>query len=74
MLVRLLGVALSNFHPARDAEQLTMFGAPAAAESPKDRALSRAMDRVREKFGDTSIQSGVARTVPLGEKGARKPR
>ncbi|HEY5489715.1 MAG TPA: DNA polymerase IV [Gemmatimonadaceae bacterium] len=72
--VRLAGVALSNFRPARDAEQLMIFGATPAVESTRDRALSRAVDRVREKFGDTSIQSGVPRTVPLGEKGARKPR
>ncbi len=76
---RLVGVALSNFVPARDAEQLVMFSAPVAGaqpapESPKDRALSRAVDRVREKFGDTSIRAGVPRTAPLGEKGARKPR
>ncbi len=71
---RLVGVALSNFTAARDAEQLTMFGSAPAVESARDRALSRAMDRVREKFGDASIRSGVPRTVPLGEKGARKPR
>jgi len=72
--VRLLGVALSNFAPARDAEQLTIFGAAPTVESPRDRALSRAMDRVREKYGDGSISAGVPRTAPLGEKGARKPR
>lgn len=72
--VRLAGVTLSNFTPARDAEQLTIFSAASAAESPRDRALSRAMDRVREKFGDDSIGSGVPRAVPLGEKGSRKPR
>jgi len=71
--VRLAGVALSNFAPARDAEQLAMFGATDAVESPRDRALSRAVDRVREKFGDTSIRAGAPRVAPLGEKGARKP-
>ncbi len=78
--VRLLGVALSKFTPARDAEQLAMFGTgeaegtAEAPESPRDRALSRAVDRVREKFGDASIRAGAPRPVPLGEKGARKPR
>jgi DNA polymerase-4 len=72
--VRLVGVALSNFTTARDAEQMTMFGSAPAAESARDRALSRAVDRVRDKFGDESIRSGVPRSVPLGEKGARKPR
>jgi DNA polymerase-4 len=83
--VRLAGVALSKFSPARDAEQRELFGAaapahakaphaPAPLESARDRALSRAVDRVREKFGDASIRAGVPRTTPLGEKGARKPR
>jgi DNA polymerase-4 len=86
--VRLAGVALSKFSPARDAEQLALFGAAprgsppadgtvpgsAALESARDRALSRAVDRVREKFGDASIRAGAPRATPLGEKGARKPR
>jgi len=87
--VRLAGVALSKFSPARDAEQRELFGvsaapgsAPggsqpldgAALESARDRALSRAVDRVREKFGDAAIRAGAPRAAPLGEKGARKPR
>lgn len=83
--VRLAGVALSNFTPARDAEQLGMFGgsgggAEGAAgmgrsgESLRDRELSRAVDRVRERFGDAAIRAGAPRAAPLGEKGARKPR
>ncbi|MBI2409010.1 MAG: DNA polymerase IV [Gemmatimonadetes bacterium] len=81
--VRLAGVALSKFTPARDAEQRDLFGggqaaaqgkSAAAPESERDRALSRAVDRVREKFGDASIGAGGPRKVPLGEKGARKPR
>ena len=72
--VRLAGVALSRFTPARDAEQLTMFDAAKSVETPRDRALSRAVDRVREKFGDASIRAGAPRATPLGEKGARKPR
>ena len=72
--VRLAGVALSRFTPSRDAEQLTMFEPAAPLESAKDRALSRAVDRVREKFGDASIRAGAPRSTPLGEKGARKPR
>ena len=75
---RLVGVAVSNFTAARDAEQLTMFGGAAevadAPELEKDRELSRAMDRVRERFGDDAIHAGAARRRPIGEKGARKPR
>jgi DNA polymerase-4 len=81
--VRLAGVALSKFAPARDAEQLGIFGAARTGnaggagdggESLRDRELSRAVDRVREKFGDSAIRAGAPRTAPLGEKGARKPR
>ncbi len=75
---RLVGVAASNFGAARDAEQLSIFPAagptPDAPERERDRELSRAVDRVREKFGDTAIRTGEARRAPLGEKGARKPR
>lgn len=84
--VRLAGVALSNFTPARDAEQLGIFDGGRAGdarsagsagdngESLRDRELSRAVDRVREKFGDAAIRAGAPRAAPLGEKGARKPR
>jgi DNA polymerase-4 len=78
MSARLVGVALSNFSPARDAEQLTMFGGTVdAADAPelgRDRDLSRAVDRVRAKFGDDAIRTGPPRRIPIGEKGARKPR
>jgi DNA polymerase-4 len=75
---RLVGVALSNFTRARDAEQLAIFGGalePAdVPERARDRDLSRAMDRVRERFGDDAIRTGPVRRSPIGEKGARKPR
>jgi DNA polymerase-4 len=75
---RLVGVALSNFAPARDAEQLSMFGGPRASaadvERPRDRELSLALDRVRERFGDEAIRTGPPRRHAIGEKGARKPR
>lgn len=75
---RLVGVALSNLTSGRDAEQLSMFGADAGREDvverAKDRDLSRAVDRVRERFGDDAIRTGPPRRRPIGEKGARKPR
>jgi hypothetical protein len=70
-------VALSNFGAARDAEQMDLSLAsagPAPVEVPRDRDLSRALDRVRERFGDDAIRAGKARRMPVGEKGARKPR
>ncbi len=75
---RLAGISLSNLSPARRAEQLAMFEAPmvngVAPERERDRDLSRAVDRVREKFGDDAIRTGPPRRVPIGEKGAKKPR
>src|SRR5471032_3265586 len=75
---RLVGISLSNLTVARLAEQLVMFEAPAVdgvvPERERDRDLSRAVDRVREKFGDDAIRTGPPRRVPIGEKGAKKPR
>jgi DNA polymerase-4 len=47
---------------------------PGLVEEPRDRDLSRAIDRVRERFGDDAIHAGQSRRRPIGEKGARKPR
>jgi DNA polymerase-4 len=73
---RLVGVALSHFSPARDAEQLSIFTTESAdaPEHARDRELSRAVDSVREKFGSEAIRTGPPRRVPIGEKGARNPR
>jgi DNA polymerase-4 len=73
---RLVGVSLSNFKDARDAEQLDMTLATidTRAEDARDRDLSRAVDRVREKFGEEMIRTGRRRARPVGEKGAKKPR
>ena len=56
---RLVGVAVSGLAPARDAEQLALFGGAPAVERPEDRAVSRAVDRVRERFGSAAIAFGV---------------
>lgn len=62
---RLVGVSLGNLGPARDADQLGLFGAPAdAVERPRDRAISRAVDRVRERFGTEAIRSGTPARAP----------
>jgi len=75
---RLVGVSLSNLTSARLAEQLTMFETPMVEgvipERERDRELSRAVDRVREKYGDDAIRTGAPRRVPIGEKGAKRPR
>jgi DNA polymerase-4 len=59
--VRLLGVALGGFAERGSAQQLGLFdeqAAPTAVESAKDRALSRAVDAVRGRFGDSAIRTG----------------
>jgi DNA polymerase-4 len=57
---RLIGVALSGFANEDGAEQLTLFEPVKsdAAESARDRQLSKAVDVVRQRFGDRSIWVG----------------
>lgn len=58
---RLVGVALGGLCPARDAEQLGLFaGSAPTVERAEDRALSRAVDKVRERFGSGAIQAGTS--------------
>jgi DNA polymerase-4 len=53
---RLLGVALSSLAADPDADQLALFEvASAEDETARDRALARAVDRLREKFGREGI-------------------
>lgn len=54
---RLVGVALGGLGPARDAEQLGLFVVREAVERPEDRALSKAVDKVRSRFGDAAIRA-----------------
>jgi DNA polymerase-4 len=56
--VRLLGVSLSQLDDGDIAEQLTLLPdvMPVATETPRDRALAQAMDRVRAKFGAGAVQ------------------
>lgn len=54
---RLLGVALSSLGQDPEADQLRLFeaGRGTDAETERDRRLTRAVDRVRERFGPRSI-------------------
>ncbi|MEK7403065.1 MAG: DNA polymerase IV [Gemmatimonadota bacterium] len=53
---RLLGVSLSGLEPDPMADQLALFEAKGPLhESDRDRSLARAVDRVREKYGDKGI-------------------
>ena len=60
---RLIGVALSSLAADPDADQLALFEAASPdEESARDRALARAVDRLREKFGREGIMLGRSRT------------
>jgi DNA polymerase-4 len=54
---RLIGVALSSLAQDPKADQLTLFvrDPDPLAETDRDRALARTIDRVRDKFGDKGI-------------------
>ncbi|HEX5581865.1 MAG TPA: DNA polymerase IV [Gemmatimonadaceae bacterium] len=56
---RLLGVALSGFG-TEPPPQLTLFApeAEAALETPRDRALADALDRLRERYGTDAVVPG----------------
>ena len=56
--VRLLGVALSQLDDGDLAEQLSLLpdATPIATETPRDRALAAAVDRVRARYGAGAVQ------------------
>ncbi len=56
---RLLGVALSHFEAADGEAQLSLLKpAEVRIESERDRAISRAIDQVRERFGRDALGRG----------------
>ncbi len=56
--VRLLGVGLSSLQDREAPVQLGLFGGDARTESERDRTVTRAMDALRDRFGDASIVPG----------------
>ena len=68
--VRLLGVGLTQLDDGDLAEQLSLLpsATPVVQETPKDRALAIAMDRVRARFGPGAVQpaSLIADAAPTG--------
>ncbi len=57
---RLIGISLSQLNHQDSVDQLSLFERPdqPSLESERDRALSRAIDRVREKYGRTAVGRG----------------
>jgi DNA polymerase-4 len=54
---RLLGVGLSGLAPA-GSRQLGLFTEPVAGESERDRSVSRAVDELKERFGQEVVLPG----------------
>ncbi len=54
---RLIGVSLSHLNHEDSVDQLSLFPVPdeARLESARDRALSQALDEVRERFGQDAV-------------------
>jgi DNA polymerase IV len=63
---RLLGVSLSSLRGADEAPQLSLFAADPAdgLETARDRALARAVDGVRERFGAGAIYPAKLKKRP----------
>ena len=55
---RLLGVGLTGLVGRSEPHQLGLFSEPVAGETERDRDVSRAVDRVRERFGRDAVQRG----------------
>ncbi len=55
---RLLGVGLTGLVGRNEPRQLGLFTEPVAGETERDREVSRAVDRVRERFGDEAMRRG----------------
>jgi nucleotidyltransferase/DNA polymerase involved in DNA repair len=56
--VRLIGFGVSNLRRTADVPQLDLFQSPEKQTSTKRETLSRAVDRIRERFGRKSIRRG----------------
>ena len=55
---RLLGVGLTNFVPGVDPAQLGLFEEEEGIEGERDRALGKAVDGLRDRFGDGAVVPG----------------
>ena len=53
-----MGVGISSLVEREVLSQLDFFGADASSDPEKDRAVSRILDDLRERFGDKAILPG----------------
>jgi DNA polymerase IV len=67
---RLIGVGLSSLAPTGQAAQGVLSELAPPAETERDRALARASDRLKEKFGRDALRP--ARLVPPATDGDRR--
>jgi len=70
---RLLGIGLSGLVEANDPEQLLLFDEDdtrPGLERERDRRVSRAVDRLRDRFGDEVVRHGRVLDRPTGRGGA----
>jgi nucleotidyltransferase/DNA polymerase involved in DNA repair len=56
--VRLIGFGVTGLRRTAEAPQLDLFASPSKKTSTKRETLSRAVDRIREKFGRKSLRRG----------------
>ena len=69
--IRLAGVSLRNF--SEPDSQLSLFDEPSSRSQEEWKEASRAMDRIRQKFGDDAISTGViddTQSTPWGPRSA----
>ena len=55
---RLLGVGLTNFVPGTDPAQLGLFEVELGLEGERERALGKAVDGLRDRFGEGAVVPG----------------
>lgn len=66
---RLVGIGLSRFESRSTGQQLALLPEPAKAapvETPRDRAVSEAVDRINRKFGRDALQPARVTRGPRG--------
>jgi hypothetical protein len=62
---RLLGIGVSNLHDGPSPRQMVLFDGGEPRETDQDRALNRAVDGLRNRFGrDAVLPGGIVEPPP----------